>query len=157
MPKVSVIIPAYNSSGFIEDALESVFKQTYRNYEVIVVDDGSTDKSAEIIGSFSDKRIIYIYQENHGVSVARNKGILESKGEYIAFLDSDDLWLPEKLEKQVAILNNNKNTGLVYTDFDVIHEGESSYWQLSEDSKVFYKGNVFNKLFMKNLLLHLLL
>jgi len=113
-PLVSVIIPTYNSAKYIEEALESVFKQTLQDFEIIVVDDGSTDGTGEILKDYSD-RIKYIFQKNSGPASARNKGIKIARGEYIAFLDADDLWMPTKLEKQVAMFDKNKNLGMVTT------------------------------------------
>jgi glycosyltransferase involved in cell wall biosynthesis len=94
----------YNTSSYIEKTIESVLAQTYKNLEVIVVDDGSTDNSAELVKALmlKDSRVRYIYQTNNGVSAARNNAISHSTGEYLAFLDSDDLWFPTKLEKQMA-------------------------------------------------------
>ncbi len=111
-PTVSVIIPTYNRAHLIREALESVFSQTYRDYEVIVVDDGSTDNTREILASYRD-RIHIVWQENQGISAARNRGILLARGKYLAFLDSDDRWLPEKLERQVSYLDQNSYMGLV--------------------------------------------
>ncbi len=115
-PLVSVIIPTYNRGHLIKRAIESVFNQTYKNIEVIVVDDASTDNTEEIILGIGNPKIIYIKQpSNSGPSVARNKGIEIAKGELIAFLDSDDQWYPEKLEKQVnLLLNSDKTIGAVY-------------------------------------------
>ena len=107
MPKVSIIIPTYNRAGTIVRALESVLDQTFTNYEVIVIDDGSTDNTRLALAPYLSK-IKYIYQDNRGVSSARNRGIRESKEELIAFLDSDDVWLPRKLEKQVEFLVSNR-------------------------------------------------
>ncbi|MDQ7032067.1 MAG: glycosyltransferase family A protein [Desulfonauticus sp.] len=101
---VSVIIPTYNRAKFLGQAIESVLKQTYTCLELIVVDDGSTDRTWQIVKHFSDKRIKYFYQENKGVAWARNWGVKVSRGEFIAFLDSDDFWLPQKLEKQLRFL-----------------------------------------------------
>lgn len=101
---VSVVIPVYNCEEYIGETLKSVLSQTYKNIEAVLVDDGSRDNSAEIIKDMQREygdRIRYIYQENAGVSVARNTGIWEAAGEYIAFLDSDDLWLGTKIEKQM--------------------------------------------------------
>ena len=111
-PTVSVIIPAYNRAHLVVEALESVFAQTYADFEVIVVDDGSTDDTRNVLKSYLN-RIRYIWQENQGISGARNKGILLSQGRYIAFLDSDDRWLPEKLAKQVAYLEKYPKVGLL--------------------------------------------
>ncbi len=103
-PLVSVIIPMYNTADYIEQTVKSVLSQTYNNFEIVIVDDGSTDKGAELVLSMqrNDSRIKYIFQKNQGVSAARNNGISNSSGEYLAFLDSDDLWKPEKLEKQIG-------------------------------------------------------
>lgn len=111
---ISVIIPTYNRGNVIADAINTVLGQTYQNFEIIIVDDGSTDNTSEVVQSFGDFRIKYIYRENSGrPSIARNIGIKNATGEYIAFLDSDDLWHPEKLEKQASVLENNKDVGLV--------------------------------------------
>ncbi|MDL1971071.1 MAG: glycosyltransferase family 2 protein [Candidatus Desulfofervidaceae bacterium] len=101
MVKVSVIIPTYNRAHFLKEAINSVLAQTYKDYELIIVDDGSQDETAQIVKSDQDK-LKYIFIPHHGVSKARNVGIQEAKGELIAFLDSDDLWLPKKLEIQAA-------------------------------------------------------
>ena len=103
MVNVSVIIPCYNAEKTIKETIESVLAQTYQDIEIIVVDDGSTDHSKEIIESFGSK-VLYFYQENGGQSAARNTAIHHSSGKYLAFLDSDDLWMPEKLEKQLALM-----------------------------------------------------
>ena len=119
-PKVSVIIPAYNASKFIREAINSVLNQTYKDYEIIVVDgrDGSTDNTREIVAEYGDA-VRYFRQEDRGLSDARNKGILNSKGEYIAFLDSDDLWSENKLALQVEFLDSHRDVGLVF--YDVTH------------------------------------
>jgi glycosyltransferase involved in cell wall biosynthesis len=105
--KVSVVIPTFNRAAQIRGALESVFSQTWKAFEVIVIDDGSSDTTEEVLASVMHK-IRYIKTPNHGVSAARNRGILEAKGDWIAFLDSDDTWEPEKLERQAAAVNRFK-------------------------------------------------
>lgn len=107
-PKVSVIIPVYNAEKYIERTLNSIKNQTYKNIEVIVIDDGSTDNSKSIIDNFSGLNLKYYYQNNSGVSVARNKGIELSTGEYIALLDSDDFWKSEKIEIQMNEIITNR-------------------------------------------------
>ncbi len=104
-PKISVIIPTYNRVHLIKDAVESVFNQTYQDFELIIIDDGSTDNTREVLAEYGE-RLRYIYQENQGRSAARNHGINLAKGEYIAFLDSDDVWFPDKLARQVPILES---------------------------------------------------
>lgn len=100
MSKISVIIPTYNREKYITCAIDSVLGQSYKNYEIIVVDDGSVDNTKNALDQYSDK-IRYIYQNNKGVSAARNTGIRVANGEWVAFLDSDDEWFPKKLEKQI--------------------------------------------------------
>lgn len=103
MDLVSVILPAYNAESFIFDAIDSVLTQTYKNLELIIIDDGSTDNTASIISNY--KGIRYLHQQNSGAATARNHGISVAKGKFIAFIDADDLWLPEKIEEQVNFLN----------------------------------------------------
>jgi glycosyltransferase involved in cell wall biosynthesis len=106
VPKVSVIIPTYNRAEYVTQAIDSVLAQTYEDCEIIVVDDGSTDKTREALEPYMD-RITYIYQENAGVSAARNTGIKAAKGDWVAFLDSDDEWLPEKLAVQMRAVERH--------------------------------------------------
>jgi len=121
MPKVSVIIPVYNGEHFIRESIESVFAQTFKDYELIVVDDGSTDNTLKIIGTFDD-RLKCIHQPNAGPASARNRGYLHSNGEYLAFLDADDRWYPAMLEVSVPILDADKKVGLTYADLDLIDQ-----------------------------------
>ena len=120
-PTVSVIIPTYNRAQMAVEAVESVLAQTYRPIEVIVVDDGSTDDTAQRLAAFGD-RIRYMRQPNRGVGAARNHGLRLATGAYLAFLDSDDLWLPEKLERQVAVLEREPRLGFVYGVMQVVDE-----------------------------------
>jgi glycosyltransferase involved in cell wall biosynthesis len=113
MPQVSVIIPAYNRADMIGDAIQSVLDQTYADWELIVVDDGSEDNTADVIAGYDDPRISYIYQDNRKLPGARNTGIRAASGPYVAFLDSDDLFLPHKLEWQVAALDAQPELGLI--------------------------------------------
>ncbi len=106
MPKVSVIIPTYNREKFVAKAIDSILSQTFRDYEIIVVDDGSTDNTRQILGPYGAK-ITYLYQENSGVSAARNTGIQHATGEWIAFLDSDDEWHPEYLSRQIGRVSSH--------------------------------------------------
>ena len=114
MPKVSVIIPAYNSMKYLPETLSSVLEQTFTDFEVLIIDDGSSDQIEAWAQAQTDPRVKFISQKNQGVSVARNTGIKNARGEYIAFLDADDLWQPTKLEKQVNCLNANPQVGLVH-------------------------------------------
>jgi len=121
MPKVSVIIPTHNRASFVCEAVESVLNQTFKDFELIVVDDGSTDKTRESLEKYRPI-IHYIYQEKRDRSEARNTGIKAAKGEYLAFLDDDDMWLPDKLKKQVNFLDMNPDIGLVHTLIEFIDE-----------------------------------
>ena len=111
-PTISVIIPLYNKARYIGRALDSVFAQTYHDYEIIVVDDGSTDNGGEIVRQYSDTRLRMICQANAGPGAARNRGIGESSAGFLAFLDADDEWMPEFLQKSLAMLRNNPDCGL---------------------------------------------
>lgn len=112
---ISVVIPTYNRERWIRCAIDSVLAQTYSNYEIIVVDDGSSDNTRQVIQEYGN-RVRYFYQTNKGVSAARNLGIREAKGEWIAFLDSDDEWLPSKLELQMNLAVNNPKIAMVATN-----------------------------------------
>ena len=110
MAAVSVIITTYNRAHLVGKAIKSVLNQTFQDFELIVVDDGSTDNTEEVINSFNDTRIRYIrHKINKGGNAARNTGLRNSKGEYIAFLDSDDEWLPEKLERQLEVFKKSQD------------------------------------------------
>lgn len=122
-PKVSIIIPTYNRAKTIIKAIDSILYQTYKDYEIIIIDDGSTDNTKETIQSYLAIANIYYYrQENKKTAAARNFGIKKSKGDYIAFLDSDDLWFPRKLEMQVKILSENPDVGAVGSNQMLIDE-----------------------------------
>ena len=124
-PLVSVIIPNYNYANYVGSAVDSVLGQTYPNIEIIVIDDGSTDGSREILEGYGD-RINAVFQTNQGVSAARNNGVTVSRGELIAFLDADDYWLSEKIEKQVQNFAADPSLGLVHVAVDEIDtEGTS--------------------------------
>jgi len=123
MPKVSVVIPAYNAMTYLSETVESVFQQTFTDFEVLIINDGSLDGIEEWVAQLTDPRVKLISQPNQGVSVARNTGIAQARGEYIAFLDADDLWKPTKLEKQVHRLENDPAVGLVYTWTTLVDQG----------------------------------
>lgn len=141
-PLVTVIMPVYNAERYMEQSIESIIAQTYQKWELLIVDDGSTDSSVQIMQEYCsrDRRIQMILSTgNEGVASARNKGIQAAKGEYIAFLDSDDLWKAEKLEIQIHYMQEH-NCGFVYSAYDVIDEKNvykktiTPYWD-----KVSYK------------------
>ena len=130
---VSVIIPSYNREKTIKKAIESVLNQTYRDLEVIVVDDGSTDHTSQVIGEIKDERLRYIYQENAGACVARNRGIHLASGEIIAFHDSDDLWRADKLEKEMNALQKS-GADVVFCKL-VRHNSDGSTTDMPSDGK----------------------
>ena len=129
MPRVSVIVTTYNQRPFLDDALASVAAQTFDDYEVVLLDDGSTDGTEDDFGDRSDLR--YVRQENRGVAAARNHGLRLTTGEYVAFLDGDDVWLPEKLTKQVAYLDEHEEVAAVTVDL--------SLWFPTEDREEPYR------------------
>ncbi len=119
---VSIIMPSWNTAGFISESIQSVIDQTYQSWELIIVDDCSTDNTDEVVASFDDPRIKYIKNDkNCGAALTRNRALREAQGEWIAFLDSDDLWASEKLEKQITFMNKN-NYVLSYTEYEKIDE-----------------------------------
>jgi len=164
-PAVSVIIPNYNYGRFLIEAIESVLAQTYPIREIIVVDDGSTDNSLEILAAYEKDKVKIIRQKNCGVGAARNAGVKASSGDLVAFLDADDIWFPEKLEKQVSIFQSDLEIGLVscgMQEFDT--QGNTIDYQKSQvgwlsasvvafetelivsGSAVVIRRNVFNKI-----------
>ncbi len=119
-PLISVVIPNYNYGRYLGTAIDSVLNQSYCPFEILVVDDGSTDHSDVVLAAYGD-RIRWFKQQNQGVSVARNLGIQESRGEFVAFLDADDIWHPLKLERQMALMGNS-TVGMVYCGRQIIDE-----------------------------------
>jgi len=147
---VSVIIPTYNRAAFVCEAINSVFSQTFKDYEVIIVDDGSTDNTKEVLNSYC-RNIKYVFQENQGASAARNTGLKQSKGNYIAFLDSDDMWLPSKLQKQVNILDRHENVGLVYSNIAYCDE-LGNIQSVASKSKMFLSGYLFKEVLLRKVM-----
>ncbi len=132
-PMVSVIIPTFNCATYLPEAIESVLAQTCTDYEVIVVDDGSTDATNQVVATYCD-RVRYFCQENRGAASARNTGIRHAQGEYVSFLDADDVLLPSKLEEQASFLNRNANVDIVYSDgllFRINRQGVEEHRLLS--------------------------
>jgi len=148
VPKVSVIIPTYNRADFIEDAIESVLCQTYKDFEIIIVDDGSTDNTKDVLQKYHNK-IRYIYKNNGGEASARNAGIKNAQGAYIAFLDSDDLWLPERLKFGVHALDSDKDIGLFFSDCNRVFNGERADKTYFDDYKP-YSGFIFRQLYIQD-------
>jgi glycosyltransferase involved in cell wall biosynthesis len=115
MPNVSIIIPTYNAERYISETVQSVLAQTYPDFELLIIDDGSTDKSIKIIQNFTDPRIRIIHQENRGLPGARNTGIRHARGNYITFLDADDLWVPTKLQKHISHFERDPSVGISFS------------------------------------------
>lgn len=119
---VSIIMPSWNTGRFIAETIQSVIDQTYTNWELLIVDDCSTDNTDEVVASFKDERIKYFHNEkNSGAALTRNKAMRKARGEWIAFLDSDDLWMPEKLEHQINFMKKN-GYNLSFTEYEKIDE-----------------------------------
>ena len=153
---VSVIVPTYNREKTIERAVQSILRQTYGYYEIIIVDDGSTDNTEEVIKGIKDDRIRYIkYKDNQGVSHARNVGIQEAEYDYIAFLDSDDEWLPNKLEYQMhKMTESSDDVGLIFCRMGGCHRGSNERYIFppKEYKTEILEGNIFRLLLMHNII-----
>ena len=149
MAKVSVIIPAYNAMAYLPETVNTVLKQTFEDYEIIIVNDGSTDNIQEWGSQISDPRIKLINQKNQGPALARNTGIAHSQSQYIAFLDADDLWDAEKLKKQVHVLDTHPEVGLVYTWVVQVDQSGKSTGRIFKNS---IEGNVWEQLLERNFL-----
>ena len=145
--KVSVIIPTYNRSELLKKAVESLENQSHQNFEIIIIDDCSTDDTAEVVKEMNDERILYLrHDTNKGGSEARNTGIKQATGSFIGFLDSDDQWLPDKLERQLKQFEGQPDVGVVYTGVQVIDEHN----QPTRKIVPAYKGGILPKLFESN-------
>lgn len=147
MPEISIVIPAYNAEKTILKTIKSVLEQTFQDFEIIVINDGSKDKTVEITESIQDKRINIFSYENRGLPTARNRGISRSNGEFIAFLDADDLWTKDKLEMQLTTLKQNPKAGLAYSwtcFMDVDQKGEAISFLPSPEYA--FAGNVYQQL-----------
>lgn len=163
MKSVSVIIATYNSAAYLKEAVDSVLNQTYQDLEVVIVDDGSTDKTRSLVEGLQSqhpRRIQYIYQENQGPAPARNAGMRSAQGQYIAFLDADDIWLPDKLTRQMECFARDQAVGFVYCDNIFVDENNTvieNYvrkvrlvegdilWDLFQDFFIITSGVVFKK------------
>jgi glycosyltransferase involved in cell wall biosynthesis len=143
---VSVVIPTHNRVELLKNAVESVLKQTYEDYEMIIVDDGSTDGTGEFLkGLRNDRMSFHRFQEPVGGNLARNKGITMASGEFVAFLDDDDEWMPEKLEKQMKLFEDN-SVGLVYTGSEIIY----TYYDIKYKNIPRNRGDLFKKVLIRN-------
>lgn len=147
-PLVSVVIATYNMGKYIDQAVESVLNQSWENLEVVIVDDGSTDDTQEVMQRFKDNaKVIYIKTENQGQPRAKNCGIKNSKGEFIAFCDADDFWEKNKLEVQMPLFSNPK-IGVVYSDVSNINQNNERFIRPANETR--YSGKVVDKMLMEN-------
>lgn len=142
-PYVSIIIATFNREKLLREAIHSVFAQTYQNFELIIIDDGSTDNTSSMIKEFTDSRLHYQHLPNQGRSKARNVGLSLAKGKYITFLDSDDLYHPEKLALQTAYLDAHPETGMIYTSAYCIDETGNL---LKHQYEAIYSGNIYKSI-----------
>ncbi|MEM6837285.1 MAG: glycosyltransferase [Cyanobacteria bacterium P01_C01_bin.120] len=147
MPKVSVIIPAYNAVAYLPQTINSVLRQTFTDYEVLIVDDGSSDNTADWAAQIRDSRVKLISQPNQGAGAARNTGVKNAQGDCVAFLDADDLWEPTKLAKQVERLDQQPEVGLVHTWITIANpDGSLSDRTMQTDGE----GHIWNQVVVYN-------
>jgi glycosyltransferase involved in cell wall biosynthesis len=148
MPKVSVIMPVYNGERFIEQAIDSLLEQSFQDWELVVIDDGSTDTTPQILHQYPDERIKVIRQKNSGEAGARNTGLKHINGEYMAFLDADDLYLPNALEDLSSFLDQNPRYGVVFSDGYIFDHQDRPLMRLTEVRPGIYTGNILDPLVM---------
>jgi glycosyltransferase involved in cell wall biosynthesis len=156
MATISVIIPAYNAEQTILKTIESIQKQTFQDLEIIVINDGSRDQTLKILETISDKRLKVYSYPNGGVSIARNHGISNATGNYISFIDADDLWTEDKLEKQLLALQENPKAGVAYSWTVYMIESLETPNNICfiADEKATFTGNIYSKLLLKNFIGH---
>jgi len=149
-PTVSINLCCYNSEKYLEETLESIFAQTYKDWELIIINDGSSDLTETIVDKFTNQGypINYHYQQNKGIGASRNEALKYSSGEYIAFIDHDDTWMPEKLAKQMALFESNPEAGLVYCDFYNVYPNGKKI--IGSRFFRYYKGFIFIQLLVTN-------
>ncbi len=137
-PLVDIVVPAFNAEKYIKQTLESILQQTYENYNIYIINDGSTDNTNSVIQKFNSNNIFIVDQNNSGPSKSRNNGYRNGKGKYVVFLDSDDLWSPEFLERTVKFLEQHENIGYVFTEFSTFNTSGTIRERWSqEDGRVF--------------------
>ena len=147
LPKISVVVPAYNAERTILETIASVRQQTLTDFELIVINDGSTDQTLELVSTVKDERLRVFSYTNGGLSTARNRGIAQARGEFITFIDADDLWTGDKLERQLAALEASPQAGFAYSWAYYMKETEKC---LLPDRPIFYAGNVYEQLLVRD-------
>ena len=150
MVTISIIIPAYNSESTIAETIQSVQNQTFSDWEMLIIDDGSTDQTVAKVNKISDQRISIFSYQNAGVAVARNRGLSLAKGNFIAFLDADDLWTSDKLEEQLIALQKNDKAGVSYSWTIDFEDGVAN--SFSRRKPIFFSGDVYSDLLIYNFL-----
>ncbi|MEY2832206.1 MAG: hypothetical protein RLZZ574_1464, partial [Cyanobacteriota bacterium] len=150
MLKVSIIIPTYNSENTIGETIASVQQQSFTNWELIIIDDGSQDNTAGVVKNIAESRIKLFVYENGGVAVARNRGIAQATGEFITFLDADDLWTHDKLALQIEALNQNPKAKVAYSWTSFVDENGKFIFS---GKRLYYQGNIYEDLLLTNFLL----
>lgn len=146
-PLVSIVMPVYNTERYLPEAVRSVLAQTFQNWELLVLSDESPGDARSVMAGFDDPRIRFLEHKNGGPAFTRNRGMRESRGEFIAFLDSDDVWLPEKLDKQLALFQQNPDAGVVYSQRETIDE----QGRILEGYKpTLYAGKILDRLYVDN-------
>lgn len=143
VPKVSIVMPVYNASSFLREAVDGILSQTFKDFELIAVNDGSTDQSEEILKSYQDPRIVVYSQANGGVAKALNKGIELARGEYIWRHDSDDISLATKLEKELKVLEDNPDIALCACQVAFMTERSKPAWDFKQPSNEYFEGKIF--------------
>lgn len=145
--RVSIIITSYNYGKYLPYAIDSALHQTIQDCEIVVIDDGSTDNTNEVVQHYiSDSRVKYIYQENAGQPKAKNRGIMESSGDFIAFLDADDIWMPSKLEQQIPLFDD-PDVGVVYSRRKWIDPDGN---EIPGNERILQRGNILDQIFVDN-------
>jgi len=147
-PFVSIVIPCFNHASFLSDAIRSCLAQTHSNLEILVVDDGSTDNTSEVIRQFP--QVHYIYQDNAGVAAARNRGWRQARGEFVQFLDADDYLLPTKIQRCLDVFMANPDVGVVYTDYEIRTEDMCAPHEIQHPAWVMPEGEVLKCLIDQN-------
>lgn len=149
MTTISIIVPAYNAERTILETIKSVQQQTFSDFELIVINDGSTDRTLELVNAITDSRLKVFSYSNGGLPTARNRGITHATGEFIAFLDADDLWTPDKLELQLTTLKQHPEAGVAYSwNYFMDEQGKSFH----ASEPIFFEGNIYAPLLLNNFL-----
>lgn len=149
MPLVSVIVPVHNGAQTIYTTLESIFQQTIQDFEIVIINDGSTDATLDVISKFNDPRLNVFSYHNAGVATTRNRGVAHASGKYVSFIDADDLWTPDKLELQLKALESTPNAAVAYSWTDYIDQEDRF---IAQAQRVTFSGDVYAELLLRDFL-----